>query len=249
MRGQTMDTIIKASLGIFVVVLVLFSGLTMYTGYTEAAYRDTLAGTYSYTCWITTDGPLYNVTLFIPVPVDVTGNSPMVSEFSSNTMKGVPAAWDTTLFDTGKSTLIRIMTPGILPPEGTAAPCLYTVIFSSETTARTPIDTRNPVEKSVVFRPVQALNETICKTGLAGDSARCFTYATSVYADYRTTKDTTVSINAAITGRNTWTVFEPYFNEFHSDISITMKGEQQGWAVLEGELTSGTGTFDVPAGS
>jgi hypothetical protein len=244
-----MDTILKTSLGIFVVVLVLFSGVTMYTGYTEAAYQNTLAGTYSYTCWITTDGPLYNVTLFIPVPADVTGNSPMVSEFSSRTMKGIPPAWNTTLFDTGKSTLIRIMTPALLPPEGTTASGPYTVMLSSETTSRTPIDTRNPVEKSAIFRPVQALNETTCPAGRAGDSVRCFTYTTAVYADYRAAGDTTVSIAAAITGRNTWTVFGPHSNEYHSDVSITMKGEQQGWRVLEGELTSGTGTFEVPAGS
>ena len=45
----------------------------------------------------------------------------MVSEFSNQTMNGVPADWDTTLFDTGKSTLLKVTTPAIIPPEGTTA--------------------------------------------------------------------------------------------------------------------------------
>jgi hypothetical protein len=105
-QGQTMDKIIKITLGLFIVILVAFTGIITYTTYTETAYKNSLAGTYTYTCTITTDAPLYNVTLFIPVPADLTGNSPMVSGFSSHMMNGVPAEWDTTLFDTGKSTLL-----------------------------------------------------------------------------------------------------------------------------------------------
>lgn len=244
-----MDKIIKITLGIFIVVLVAFTGIITYTGYTETAYRNTLTGTYTYTCNITTDSPLYNVTLFIPVPVDNTGNSPMVSEFSNHVMKGVPADWETTLFDTGKSTLLKVMTPAIVPPEGTSTQHPFTITFSSETTSRTPVDSRNPVEKSAMFRPVQALSENTCPQARADGSSRCFTYTTSVYADYRTTADTTVTITSAVTGKNTWTIFEPHFNEYHTEISVNMKGENHGWAVLKGELSSGIGNYDSPADS
>ena len=244
-----MDKIIKISLGIFIVILVAFTGIITYTGYTETAYRNTLTGTYTYTCNITTDSPLYNVTLFIPVPVDNTGNSPMMSEFSNPVMKGVPADWETTLYDTGKSTLLKVMTPAIVPPEGTSTQHPFTITFSSETTSRTPVDSRNPVEKSAMFRPVQALSENTCPQGRADSSSRCFTYTTSVYADYRTAADTTVTITSAVTGKNTWTIFEPHSNEYQTDISVNMKGENHGWAVLKGELSSGAGTYDIPAGS
>jgi hypothetical protein len=244
-----MDKIIKITLVIFIVVLVAFTGTITYTAYTETAYRNTLTGTYTYNCTITTDSPLYNVTLFIPVPVDSTGNSPMVSEFSSHGMKGVPADWETTLFDTGKSTLLKVMTPAIIPPENTTKSHPYTITFSSETSSHTPIDTRDPFEKSAMFRPVQALSENTCLQGSTDGSPRCFTYTTSVYADYRTTGDTTVTITSAVTGKNTWTIFEPRSNEYHTDISVSMKGENHGWAVLNGELSSGAGTYDTPAGS
>jgi hypothetical protein len=244
-----MDRIIKTSLGIFIIILIAFTGIITFTGYTETAYRNTLTGTYSYSCNITTDSPLYNVTLFIPVPVDNTGNSPMVSEFSNHGMKGVPADWETTLFDTGKSTLLKVMTPAIVPPEGTSAQHPFTITFSSETTSHTPVDSRNPVEKSAMFRPVQALNEKTCPQGIADGASRCFTYTTSLYADYQTEADSTVTITSAVIGKNTWTIFEPYSNKYHTDISTSMRGESHGWAVLNGELSSGIGTYDSPEGS
>jgi len=249
MRRQTMDRIIKISFGIFIVILVAFTGTITYTAYTETAYRNTLTGTYSYTCNITTDSPLYNVTLFIPVPVDNTGNSPMVSEFSSHGMKGVPAEWETTLFDTGKSTLLKVMTPAILPPEGTSAQHPFTITFSSETTERTPINTMDPVGQSAMFRPVQSMSEKTCPQGSADGAGRCFTYRTSLYADYSAAPGTTVAITAGVTGKNTWNIFEPYSNEYHTAVSTRMNGENHGWVVLEGELTSSTGTYDSPGGS
>jgi hypothetical protein len=244
-----MDKIIRTTLALFIIILAAFTGIVTYNAYVDNAYRNTFTGTYSYTCTITTDAPLYNVTLFIPVPVDNTGNSPMVSEFSSNMMKGVPAEWKTTLFDTGKSTLLKVMTPAIVPPNGTTASRPYTITFSSETASRSPIDTRNPVEKSAMFRPVQALSENACPQEHADGSSQCFTYTTSLYADYVTAADTTVTITSAVTGKNSWTIFEPRSNEYQTDISTSMRGENHGWVVPDGKLSSGAGTYDIPAGA
>jgi len=244
-----MDRIIRITLCIFIVIFAAFAGMLAYTAYTESAYRDTLSGMYTYSCTITMDGPLYNVTLFIPVPVDRNGNSPMASAFSNRTMKGVPADWETTLFDTGKSTLLKVVTPAIIPPEGTTTSNPYTITFSSETVSRTPGDTRDPVEKSAMFRPVQALGENTCTEEPADGSTRCFTYTTAVYADYQTPAGTSVTITSAVTGKNTWNIFGPHSNEYHTDISTRLDGENHGWAVLNGRLSSGTGTCDIPAGA
>jgi hypothetical protein len=241
-----MDKIIRISLGLFVVILVVLVSAVSYQAFVENAYLTSLSSTYSYTCTITTDSSLYNVTLFLPVPVDTMGNSPIVSEFSNKMMTGVPSGWDTTLFDTGKSTLVKIMTPEIIAPDGTSAQHPYTIVITTETASRTPIDTRNPVEKSALFRPVQALGEKACPQ--AG-SSRCFTYTTSLYADYSTSADTTVTITSSVTGKNTWKIFEPRSNEYHADISTSMKGDHKGWAVPAGGLSSGIGSYDIPAGA
>jgi hypothetical protein len=231
-----MDKIIKISLGMFMVILVAFTGIMTYTAYTEIAYRNTITGTYSYTCTITTGFPLYNVTLFIPVPADRSGNSPVVSSFSSHSVTGVPPGWETTLFDTGKSTMVKVTAPAIIPPEGTSASNPYTVTFSSETTSRFPVDTRDPVGNSAMFRPVQSMDSK-------------GTYTTSLYADYTTSPDTIVHITSAVTGKNTWKIFEPRSNEYHTEIGVVLKGENHGWVVPDGLLASGIGSYDTPAGS
>jgi hypothetical protein len=242
-----MDKIIRITLGLFIIILTAFTGILSYNGFVENAYRNTITGTVAFSCTITTDAPLYNVTFFIPVPTDRTGNSPMVSEFSNNTMKGVPAGWETTLFDTGKATMLKITTPAILPPEGTTASSPFTVTFSSETLARSPIETQDPVAGGIMFRPVRALIENNCLQGKAGNGSRCFAYAMSLYADYHTSRNTTVTIHSAIAGKNTWKIFEPRSNEYYSEIGIVFLGENHGWAEMEGKLSSGTGTYDVPA--
>ena len=110
-----MDKIIKITLGIFIVLLVAFVASAGYSAYVENTYRTSLSSSYSYTCTITTDSPLTNVTLFIPVPADPAGNSPIIGEFSAHTISGVPDTWKTELYDTGKATLVKITAPSLAP--------------------------------------------------------------------------------------------------------------------------------------
>jgi hypothetical protein len=245
---QRMDKIIKFTVSIFLLVLVGFIAMIGYDGYAESAYRNSLTGTYSYVCTITTDSPLTNVTLFIPVPADRTGNSPMVTRFSDKTMTGIPGTWNTALFDTGKATLLKIAVPSITPPEGSGPAQQMTVTMTSETTEKIAIDSRNPVENSVMYRPVQNLGKTSCPGSVAGGNgtAACYTYQTSVYADYRSSPDATVTITSTLTGRNAWKIFDPRSNEYHSEIGLTLKGEHHGWAVATGTLATGLGDYNTP---
>jgi hypothetical protein len=247
--ASTMDKIIKFTVTIFLIVLVGFIALAGYDGYAESAYRNTLTGTYSYTCTITTDSPLTNVTLFLPVPADRTGNSPMVTRFSDRTMAGVPGTWNTALFDTGKATLLKIAIPSLTLPEGAGPAHPLTVTMTSDTPDKIAIDSRNPIENSVMYRPVQNLGKTDCPASIAGgnDPATCYTYQTSVYADYRSSPDAIVTITSTLTGRNTWKIFEPRSNEYHAEIALVLKGEHHGWAVANGSLTTGLGDYSTPS--
>jgi hypothetical protein len=94
-----MDKIIRLSLGLLLVILIASVSVVSFQAFVEKSYRESLSGTYSYTCTITTDSLISNVTLFIPVPVDRSGNSPIVTGFSSRDITGIPADWDVTLCD------------------------------------------------------------------------------------------------------------------------------------------------------
>jgi len=243
-----MDKIIKISLGLFIVILIAFTSVVAYQVAVESAYLNSLSSTYSYSCTITTDSKLSNVTLFIPVPADPLGNSPVVAGFSERDITGLPDDWTVTLYDTGKATMARIVTPAIIPPAGTSAANPFTLTISSEMQSDTVINTRDPINNSAMFHPVRDLQPVTCPmAGSPGkESPQCYHYITSLYADYETAPGASVNITSTIIGRNSWKIFEPGSNEYTAATSLHMTGSRDGWEIMTGTVTSGTGTYDTP---
>ncbi len=164
-----MDKIIRITLGLLLVILIAFVSLVSFQIYVEQAYQSSLTGTYTYTCTITTGSPLTNVTLFIPVPANPGGNSPVVAGFSAGTIGGIPAGWNVTLYDTGKATLVKITVPSITLPEGTGPASPLVIRMSADLRSATAIDTRDPVNNSAMFRPVGSPEQVSCAPPLPQD--------------------------------------------------------------------------------
>jgi len=244
-----MDKVIRITSGLIIVLLVAFVASVAYTGFVEQAYRTSLSSTYDYRCIITTDSPLSNVTLFIPVPADRAGNSPIVARYSAQEIGGLPADWKVTLFDTGKATLAKITTPAIVPPKETTPSHPFTIMLSVKTGSEALINTRSPVEEGVMFRPVQNLQNVNCpagNTGTKGDP-RCNEYLVPVYADYQAPMNASVSITSTLQGKNNWKIFDPQFNAYDAKISVLMFGENHGWTVMKGTLETSQGAYTMPA--
>jgi hypothetical protein len=243
-----MDKIIRISLGLFVVILVVLVSVVSYQVFAEKAYLTSLSSNYSYTCNITTDSTLSNVTFFLPVPADTSGNSPIVAQFSAETIEGLPEDWEVSLYDTGKSTLVRITIPEIIPPAGTLPEKPYSIVLSSDMKSGTVIDTREPINNSALFRPVRDLRQVSCfpDSSRENGTPQCYHYLTSMYADYQTSPDASVTITSSLTGKNSWKIFEPRSNEYSTGISLIMVGENRGWKTVNGYLQSSTGTYDAP---
>ncbi len=248
-RGKwSMDRIIAATLGVFIIILAPFAGILGYNAYTEGAYRNSFNGTYTFRYTLTSDGPLTNVTLFLPVPDDRTGNSPMVTYLGTGRITGLPDAWNATLLGTGKATLLKVTTLTVSQPEGIAPSRPFTVSFSMELSQKTPIETRDPAGGGVIFRPIQDLREQPCPASDPA-GARCFSYTTSVYADYDAAQNTTVIFSSTLIGKNSWKIFEPRSNEYRTEIRLVLKGPNHGWAAAEGTLSAGAGSYEPPFGS
>jgi hypothetical protein len=243
-----MDKIIKITLAAFTVILIGLLSLVAINGYIGNAYTASLSGNYTYSTTITTDSALSNVTLFIPVPEDPSGNSPIVAAISGGTISGVPAGWKLTLFDTGKTTVMKITIPSVRPPEGTTREKPFSITFSANTSSKDHIETINPVENGVMFRPVQDLLEGPCAGSASpARSQNCYEYVTSLYADYLSSPDATVRISSDLTGKNRWKIFEPRENEYRAGITAVISGENHGWTMAKGVLITGTGMHDEPA--
>jgi len=237
-----MDKIIRLTLGLLLVILIAFVLLFSYQAYVEKVYRESLSGTYSYACTITTDSPLSNVTLFIPVPADRSGNSPVVAGFSTRDIAGIPGNWEVTLYDTGKATMVKVTTPEITP-----SPATTPLRMSADLKADTAIDTSDPLNNSALFRPVGELVQVPCAADPAvRGNPVCYRYVTSLYADYEAAPGASVTISASLTGRNTWRIFEPGSNEYETAVTRHMSGEQHGWSTMSGILTEHIGMYDTP---
>jgi len=242
-----MDKIIRLTLGLLLVILIAFISLVSFPIYVEQAYQSSLTGTYSYTCTITTDSPLANVTLFIPVPADPAGNSPVVAGFSAGTIGGIPDGWNVTLYDTGKATLVKITAQVIQPAAGTGPAGSVSVRMTADLPSAAVIDTRDPVNTSAMFRPVGELMPVPCvlPSGTL-EGPRCYSYGTSLYADYEAAPGASVNISAMLVGKNMWKIFEPGSNEYDTTVSREMSGAHHGWATMSGTLMDNVGTYDIP---
>lgn len=246
-RGKVMDKIIKITTGLFVVILAVFVAVTGYTGYIDNAYRSSLTSTYSYSCTITTDSPLTNVTFFLPVPADQTGNSPVIAQISTRDLPGIPDEWNSELFESGKSTLVKITIPSLVPPAETTAKNPYSVTFATNVTSDTIINTKDPVAESAMFRPVQDMREIECEDpSVTASGGTCYEYLTSLYARYEADQNAAVTIRSSVTGKNQWTIFEPRENQYRTSIYLLMFGPQRGWTLTKGNLDAGMGKYDAP---
>jgi hypothetical protein len=243
-----MDKIIKISLCLFIVILIVFTSVVAYQVATETVYLNSLTSTYSYKFTITTDSKLSNVTLFIPVPADPRGNSPIVAGYSARNIAGIPDDWTVTLYDTGKATMVRVVTPAINTLAGTGDANPFTLTLSSDIKSDTIINTREPVNKSAMFYPVRNLQPVTCSPAVpAGkETPQCYRYSTSLYADYEAAPDASVNVTSAIVGKNSWKIFESGSNEYVTATSLQMTGSRHGWETMTGTLISGIGSYDTP---
>ncbi|MGA2161795.1 MAG: hypothetical protein ABSG28_06335 [Methanoregula sp.] len=247
-----MDKIIKITLGCFILILIIFVAFVFYTSYIDMTYRNSLTGTYSYTCIITTDTVISNVTLFLPVPADLKGNSPVVAQISSQKVSGVPGNWTLTLYDTGKATLLKISAPTIGQPAVNGSVQTSEVTLIVNASSHDLIDTRSPVENAAVFRPIQGIHAVTCPASdtKTEGNPECFEYLTSTYADYTAAPSARVSISASLEATNSWTIVIPESNAYENRITVlTMQGENHGWVTTLGWIESGIGSYDAPTTS
>ena len=244
-----MDKIIKIAAGLFIIIIVLFGSIASYNAFVEKAYRESLKSSYSYTCTISTDSVLTNVTLFIPVPSDTAGNSPIIERFSVRGIEGIPPTWKTTLIGSNKGTYVEIKTPVISTVRNGTGKNENLIQISLEIIAPRTISTGSPQDNSVLFRPAQELTKTECVDGtdFRTEKGVCYDFVTPVYADYGTLPDARVTIHSEIVGRNEWRIFDPAKNEYRSSISVVMVGEQHGWTRANGFLKTGIGSYGSPA--
>jgi hypothetical protein len=243
-----MDKVIKITVTVFIVIFVVFISVFAYNAFVENAYNRSLVSTYAYRCSISSDAMLTNVTLFIPIPVNNAGNSPIVERFSVREVNGLPPEWKTTLLGSNKGTMVEVKTPLINPVQNGTTGTNYTIELIINASSPRLIDTRTPLVNDAMFRPVQDLRTIKCPDATSGGTGKgnCYSFSTAMYADYTSSPTTRVMISSEVVGRNEWKIFEPAFNEYRTSISAFIIGDHHGWVASKGSVGTGVGSYDVP---
>jgi len=73
----------------------------------------------------------------------------------------------------------------------------------------------------------------------------CELYHGTAYADFTATGNMHLSIFTLITGRNTWDVFGPSYNEYQDGLQVSYEGRERGWKMGDGILITGMGDYGI----
>ena len=237
-----MDRMIKITLGIFLVILVIFVSVTSYGLLVNYLYKSSLTSTYTYTCTIQTDSPITNVTLFLPLPVSLSGSSPVVEQAGKVDIPGLPDNWNAVIYGADQATFLKVTGPVI---GSSGVPASITLNLNVKT--HDVINTGSPLEGGVIFRPVESARKTVCPlVSNVTYVPECSQYTTNVFAGYQSSGTGTVTIHADLDGVNAWKIFQPEYNEYRNSLDATFSGNATGWTKASAWIESGIGSYAVP---
>ena len=237
-----MDRTLSGVLAILVVASVIFLAAVSITLYTEITYRATLSSVYDYRVSITSDTPLRNVTLYLPIPTRGTEGSAVLEAIGAGGLRGLPAGWKTSLIGTEKITMLEVTAPAMA-----ASPVGRPYLLSVSVPTTGPIDTRNADTAGVVLAPSAVRVPAECGNinGQTSQDTRCGLYKGSAYADFAATGNVRLSVFIFLTGRNSWDVFGPSSNEYQDGLQVTFTGAERGWQTGDGLLVTGIGDYGL----
>ncbi|WP_435061989.1 hypothetical protein [Halobaculum sp. EA56] len=229
--------------------------------------------TAEYRAYVQPDATLTNVTLYLPLPVEngsspagdaLVAGSPGVVD--------APPGWSFAVEDTAYGPMLALSFPTLEPnyrerppprtvdpaPGGTtAAPGTGTpTLAPGRTPIRTldyylvgvrlafaePIDTRTPADSEPVLRPRLNATDVRCDE-LSGEDAVCRRFGTRMYLSYEAPENATVDVLVTYEGYNEWFAGGWTGNSFRQSTRVVATGDGPGWVAVEGEETTGVGTY------
>jgi len=243
-KKMRMKTLLKIWIG-FVLILIVSAGMLSFWWEEKKleAYNNTFMGSYVYDIQITTDLPLNNITLYVPLPW--VNNTSTVSQSIMNITNGQNPAWEYTLVKTEHGPMLSMRTERIEPkfalrgegPDTYSRPViLATTVFFNDT-----INTKNPVGNAEVLMP--RYNSANLGAITSYRNAISYRYDSIIYAHYETSPDARVSIAVRRDAQNEWWIGGWQSNSYRELIITELSGPQNGWIIVNGELVTGEGTY------
>jgi hypothetical protein len=210
-----------------ILVVASFFGISYYF------YADSYSSTYTYSIDIATNHPIEDVTCFLPLPSaeNSTGiHLDIVDAFTTN-KRGVYE-----ISETEYGVMLKLTIDTVKPSDP------FHVFV--EIPAAHEINTKNPHDSEILLQPKMNMTQTECQFPHPHwDYLSCFTYKSTIFAQYNTPLSTEVSISVSLTGRNSWWVFGWSGNEYTDKLKISLEGESFHWKEGSGTLITGFGRY------
>ncbi len=232
-----MDRTFSLLLTLTVIGCVAAAGGLGYVWYTDMAYQASITGSYRYTVAISTTGTLLNATFFLPVPADANGTSAVFETAGAGMIDGAPTGWSFSPYGTRNTAMLKLEARDIVPIREGSTVLPYVIRVNAS--GKKAIETGDPIGRGAALRPVTDARASSCTLTNTGN---CTEYSGSIFADYDTAPDTRVTVEIAVDGLNSWTIFGPAQNEYHELLVVELIGPQHRWQQADGDIAAGIGS-------
>lgn len=205
-------------------VVLVVPGLWMY--HAHGLYEKSYRSDYYYHVTLRTDSILYNVTLYVPLPV-IEDESRISDEIVTGNAS-IPDEWDCSIVETEHGKMLKISVEKIAPEfrslsvpiepgeEPKAVPGENVsdasskdtpVLIPNEIIVQLPVDheinTKNPLGNEPLLSPMYNLTRITCDFPYGQDTQiNCSRYESRIYAEYAASPNAGVSIYIELNGRN-----------------------------------------------
>jgi hypothetical protein len=231
------DRILRGLIVFLVIAFVVLAGPFIASAVLEKAYESTRESELRYTFTITTSSALSEVNLFIPLPTDGEGLSPIIQMLGSGDQSVTFEGYPVSIYGANNESYLKVST-NLLPGPSNTTDARY---FFSVVAASPALHTRLPVQYDYTLLPKRNLIEVPCGADLCSGQPLCFQYQSLIYVSYHTSLDTRVEIQADLLGTNRWRILQGYRNEYADNIDVILQGPVSGWYAADGNLVTSCG--------
>ncbi|MFP4000335.1 MAG: hypothetical protein ACLFU5_00330 [Thermoplasmata archaeon] len=220
--------------GFKIIAVVVITVLIIFTSLYALMWdmkRRSYSSQYEYQLDIRSDSEITNVTVFVPLP----------EELSEENISA-PEGWDVEFHD--EMTLNGIEHENILSVEVDEISRYAYRSVSISMEKEEDIDTQDPWDKEPMLGPKNNLIEIDCDyPGASESEVECYRYSGVIYASFEAEENTTTDISLEIYGSNTWWVGGWSGNEYHDRLWVHIEGNGTGIYEGSGEVRTGVGNY------
>jgi hypothetical protein len=231
------DRILQGLIAILAIVFVVLAGPFIASSVLEQIYSATRESELQYSLTITTSSALSDVTLFIPLPTDGKGMSPVIQLLGTGNQSTTFGRFDASIYGANNESYLRLSTDLLYGPLN-ATELTYFFTITADSSA---LHTRLPLRYDYTLLPKQSLIEVSCGTVPCVGQPLCFQYQSLIYASYNTSPDARVEIRADLSGSNQWKIVRESRNGYTDSLVVQLHGPASGWYTADGYLVTSCG--------